>query len=172
MTKERILEIISELADDNDDKFENFPDELPPVTDERLQEILAEIVERENRIVTEEERNDAFEMEGYTYLHANGNTFLIDSNETSPYYCLRLSGDEKNGIPKFIIVAYKRATKKNMKDFCTARNFTTLLSANEFLKIDMAKDLEWIKSKPLTLHTKVKIGGEDYEVMFTDLDGE
>ena len=172
VTDERILEIISELADDNDDKFENFPDDLPPVSDERLQEILADIVERENRIVTEEERDDAFEMEGYTYLHANGNTFLIDSNETSPYYCLRLSGDEKNGIPKFIIVAYKRATKKNMKDFCTARNFTTLLSANEFLKIDMAKDLEWIKSKPLTLHTKVKIGGEDYEVMFTDLDGE
>ena len=28
-----------------------FPDELPPVTDERLQEILSEIVERENRIM-------------------------------------------------------------------------------------------------------------------------
>ncbi|MBQ8679222.1 MAG: sel1 repeat family protein [Treponema sp.] len=158
--------------DSDDDESSAISEGQPPVTDERLQEILAEIVERENQIVTEEERDDAFEMEDYTYLHANGNTFLIDSNETLPYYCLRLSGDEKNGIPKFIIVAYKRATKKNMRDFCTARNFTTLLSANEFLKIDMAKDLEWIKSKTLTLHTKVKIGGEDYEVMFTDLDGE
>ena len=37
---------------------------------------------------------------------------------------------------------------------------------------EIGNSYEKIKSQDITLHTTVKILGEDYEVMFTDLDGE
>ena len=37
---------------------------------------------------------------------------------------------------------------------------------------EIGNSYEKIKSQDITLHTTVKIAGEDYEVMFTDSDGE
>lgn len=148
-----------------------FPDELPPVTDERLQEILSEIVERENRIISEEESDTPFIEDDYIYLHSNGNTWLIDPNETSPYQYTRIRGDANLGIPNFIIVVYARPTKANMGEYILYWLKAKYDTDWGLEILDFDKDFyKKAKSQTLHLHTTVKIGGEDYEIMFTDID--
>ncbi len=148
-----------------------FPDELPPVTDERLQEILSEIVERENRIVSEEESDTPFIEDDYIYLHSSGNTWLIDPNETSPYQYTRIRGDANLGIPNFIIVVYARPTKANMGEYILYWLKAKYDTDWGLEILDFDKDFyKKAKSQTLHLHTTVKIGGEDYEVMFMDID--
>ena len=49
------------------------------------------------------------------------------------------------------------------------RTLATSWQSPEFLDSDIF-NYPKIKSSDLTLHTTVKIGGEDYEVMFMDID--
>ncbi len=148
----------------------DFPDELPPVSEERLQEILAEIVEREKLIITEEESDDTVrKMGGSTYIHTKGSTYLIDPNTSSPYLYFRVQGNEKSCIPNFIYVLYARPTQKNMEAY-VLHQFAMLLGIipEEARSLDPDKiDWQRIKSQA-SLHTTVKIGSEDYDVLFNE----
>lgn len=148
----------------------DFPDELPPVSEERLQEILAEIVEREKLIITEEESDDTVrKMGGSTYIHTKGSTYLIDPNTSSPYLYFRMQGNEKSCIPNSIYVLYARPTQKNMEAYVW-HQFAMLLGIipEEARSLDPDKiDWQRIKSQA-SLHTTVKIGSEDYDVLFNE----
>ena len=164
--------VLSSCATTEKALFDGYPDDLPPVPEERLQEILADIVERENRIVTEEESDIAFVDDGYTYLHSQGNTYLVDTNETSPfnYHRIRNSGKEID-VPNFIYVVYGRPTKENMRTYSSKRNWAQILSAKDFPRFDDI-DYSGAKSQTISLYATVEIGGETYEVMFTDIDDD
>ena len=152
----------------------DFPDELPPVSEERLQEILAEIVEREKLIITEEEGDDTVrKMGGATYMHTKGNTYLIDPNSTSPYLYSRVQGDEKKCIPNFIYVLYARPTEKNMKSY-VLHQFAMLLGViPEEARVLAPERIDWQKIKSqAALRTTVKIGDEDYDVLFMEFNGK
>ena len=147
---------------------------LPPVTEERLNEILAEIVERESRIITEEESDTVIEnkKEGYIYFHANGCTYLMDINKISPYHYVRiLIGNEEADVPNYIYVRYGRPTKENMRDFKKVRKQVSRETADEVIGDDLEVGYYAAESGyEISLHTTVKIGGEEYEVMFVDVD--
>lgn len=113
------------LADEEEAEkalFDGYPDDLPPVSEERLRAMLADIVERENRIVGEEERGEAVDEGNCTYLHTDGNTHLVSLNESAPYYYFRVrNGDPEIPVPNYMCVVYARATKKNMYNYFLRR---------------------------------------------------
>ncbi len=148
---------------------------LPPVTEERLNEMLAEIVERESRIITEEESDTVIEnkKEGYIYFHANGCTYLMDINKISPYHYVRvLYRGEEADVPNYIYVRYGRPTKENMRYIKKIRKEVVRMPVDDVIGIDGIEDGYYgaLSGFEFTLHTTVEIGGEEYEVMFVDVD--
>ncbi len=159
----------------SDDDFSDFPDKLPPVSQERLEEILAEIVERENRIVTEEERNEPFEEENCVYHHANGNTSCIVVSEKSPYWYNRLiNPDPNNGLPNYLYVAYGRPTKGNMRVMTGNMMREKEETAQENTVYDSVDFKGFYKGSKeystISFSTTVTIGGMEYEAFFSDID--
>ena len=147
---------------------------LPLVTEVRLNEMLAEIVERESRIITEEESDKVIEnkKEGYIYFHANGCTYLMDINKISPYHyvCVLYRGEEAD-VPNYIYVRYGRPTKENMRYIKKIRKEVVRMSVDDVVTDGIEDGYYGAQSGfEFTLHTTVKIGGEEYEVMFVDVD--
>ena len=148
---------------------------LPPVTEERLNEMLVEIVERESRIITEEESDKIIEnkKEGYIYFHANGCTYLMDINKISPYHYIRvLYKGEDADVPNYIYVRYARPTKENMRCIKKIRKEVVRMPVDDVIGTDGIEDGYYGAQSgyEFTLNTTVKIGGEEYEVMFVDVD--
>ena len=158
------------LADEEEAEkalFDGYPDDLPPVSEERLRAMLADIVERENRIVGEEERGEAVDEGNCTYLHTDGNTHLVSLNESAPYYyfCVR-NGDPEIPVPNYMCVVYARATKKNMYNYFLRRKIAR--SMRDLAYRDPEESYRAAKSHEISLETTAEIGGVPYEIFFTD----
>ena len=158
------------LADEEEAEkalFDGYPDDLPPVPEERLRAMLADIVERENRIVGEEERGEAVDEGNCTYLHTDGNTHLVSLNESAPYYyfCVR-NGDPEIPVPNYMCVVYARATKKNMYNYFLRRKIAR--SMRDLAYRDPEESYRAAKSHEISLETTAEIGGVPYEIFFTD----
>ncbi len=158
------------LADEEEAEkalFDGYPDDLPPVPEERLRAMLADIVERENRIVGEEERGEAVDEGNCTYLHTDGNTHLVSLNESAPYYYFRVrNGDPEIPVPNYMCVVYARATKKNMYNYFLRRKIAR--SMRDLAYRDPEESYRAAKSHEISLETTAEIGGVPYEIFFTD----
>ena len=158
------------LADEEEAEkalFDGYPDDLPPVSEEQLRAMLAEIIERERRIVGEEERGEAVDEGNCTYLHTDGNTHLVSLNESAPYYYFRVrNGDPEIPVPNYMCVVYARATKKNMYDYSLRRKIAR--SMRDLAYSDIEESYRVAKSHEISLETTAEIGGVPYEIFFTD----
>ena len=152
----------------------DFPDEAPPVPQERLEEILAEIVARESRIVTEAESDRAVVEAGCVYLHAGGCTFCVVPSEKSPYSYFRIVNPAPSDrTPNLLYVVYGRPTTANMELYADKMAVTEEARAEDELTFDAdyyKTFYERAKGFTITWNPAVTIGGTDYEAIFTDVD--
>ena len=137
-----------------------------------LRAMLAEIVERERRIVGEEESDEAVNEGNITYLHDGGRTYLVCADENAPYYYFRVpNADREIPVPNFILVMYASATEDNMSNIKMRQR--DLQTPQRFLMprfSDLAKFYAGAKALKHSLESTVKIGGVPYEIFFTDID--
>lgn len=137
-----------------------------------LRAMLAEIVERERRIVGEEESDEAVNEGNITYLHDESRTYLVCADENAPYYYFRvLNADNKIPVPNFILVMYARATEDNMSNIKMRQR--DLQTPQRFL-MPRFSNLEkfYAEAKALKhgLEATIEIDGVPYEIFFTDID--
>lgn len=137
-----------------------------------LRAMLAEIVERERRIVGEEESDEAVNEGNITYLHDGDRTYLVCADENAPYYYFRVpNADKKIPVPNFILVMYASATEDNMSNIKMRQR--DLQTPQRFLMPrfdDLEKSYAEAKAMKHGLETTVKIGGDTYEIFFCDID--
>ena len=137
-----------------------------------LRAMLAEIVERERRIVGEAESDEAVNKGNITYLHNGGRTYLVCADENAPYYYFRVpNADREIPVPNFILVMYASATEDNMSNIKMRQK--DLQTPQRFLMprfSDLEKSYAEAKAMKHSLETTVKIGGVPYEIFFTDID--
>ena len=74
--------------------YADFPESLPPLPRERLEKILAEVVQIDDTIVSSGEEDGTIIEEKSAYSLEHGNTFFVNINEESPYYYERIKNPE------------------------------------------------------------------------------
>ena len=162
-----------------------FADEsLPPFPHEQLEKILDEIVMHEEHIIARGESIEPVETENFAYLYWNGNTCFVSVNEDSPYMYFRIKNsmfsffsfapplpNSEIGIPNFIALVYGRPTRKNMEYF-SQRMSDLLFSDGDNTYIDAREMYAGTNDWTISLKTSVKIAGDSYEVLFTDIDDD
>ena len=158
------------------DPYADFPEELPPLSKKQLEKILGEIVEHEERIIARGESDQPVDEETFAYLHAHGNTNLVSVNAESPYHYRRIKNpNPKNGKPNFIEVLYARPTREVMQFFSSVKDGFLARVEGSILDIDAEKfadDYARFSKQSASFRTSVKIAGNTYEVIFTDIDDE
>ena len=165
-----------ELDDDEADPYADFPEELPPLPHEQLEEILDEIVMHEEHIIARGESGEPVELETLAYIYAHGNTSLLSVNEGTPYNSVRLKNpNPENGTPNLIAVMYARPTRENMRYFSYIKDTFTIRADERDLDYnseEIAEAYKKINREPITWRTSVQIAGDIYEVFFTDIDDD
>lgn len=138
----------------------------------KLRAMLGEIVERERRIVGEEESDVAVNAGNITYLHDAGKTYLVCEDEDAPYWYFRVqNADKKIPVPNFILVMYGSATEDLLYNAAMRRRDLQLPTHFFIPRFDdLEKSYAEAKALKHSLEATAKIGGVPYEIFFTDID--
>lgn len=164
---------LSALLNGYDDDDEDYDDYLPPVTEKRFKEITAEIEKYESEIISKGEKNHNAKNDGYSYIHINGNTYLVSTLDPSPYIYIKLN-DPKDSTHGVFLVSYSRPTKR-------AKFFLNLWR----MKLEESEAVGYLErgcedyedicdefKDDADFTATLKIAGRNYDVFFMDCEDE